>query len=87
VTEDEGVRTPIEAVLEGHGPELLAVEGVLGAAVGDARGEPCILVFVRRDDQTVRSALPVAVEGYPLVLCEEGGFRAQAGGSAGEDAR
>jgi hypothetical protein len=67
---------PIEAVLREHTDELTSLAGVVGTAVGEERGEPCIKVFVTAPDEELRERIPDVVEGYPVVIQETGELHA-----------
>jgi hypothetical protein len=47
--------------------------GVVGTAVGERRGEPCLKVYVE-DDRAART-LPAECGGFPVVAETTGGFR------------
>jgi len=69
----------IEQVLERHRDALMAVPGVVGTAIGVCDGQPCIRVFVT-DGRTVdRSALPSALEGFPISVEGTEPFEARRG--------
>jgi hypothetical protein len=70
------LKRPIEAVLEDHADELTSLTGVVGTAIGEDRGEPCIKVFLATDDENVRESIPRVLEGYGVVVEQTGEIRA-----------
>lgn len=68
--------TDIKVVLEQQRDALMALPGVVGAALGEADGEPCIRVFVERRTPEVTRGIPRAIDGYRVLVQESGGFRA-----------
>ena len=63
----------INAVMEAHAGELMAIEGVTAVAVGAlGDGTPCIQVYVvRKTDDLVRR-IPKTLGGHPVVVEESG---------------
>jgi tetratricopeptide (TPR) repeat protein len=59
---------PIEDVLKDHTPKLMALDGVVGTAQGEENGRPCIMVYLARDTEALRQAIPTQIEGYPVKL-------------------
>jgi len=66
----------IEDVLNKHAEEWLAIPGVVGAAVGESNGRPCIQILVVKKTRELSSRLPSRVEGRPVVIKETGEIRA-----------
>jgi len=66
----------IEQVLAEHTDEWMAIPGVEGTAIGLFEGKPCIKVFSSRKAEQLRPQIPLAVEGYPVIIEETGIFRA-----------
>ncbi len=66
----------IEEVLEAHTDELMAVPGVVGTAIGDCAGRPCIKVFVTERTTALEKRIPSALEGHKVELETTGEFRA-----------
>ena len=57
--------TGIGAVRARHEPEIAAIDGVMGVAVGRTQtGEDALVVYMR--DPSVRSRVPSEVEGHPV---------------------
>ena len=66
----------IQQVQEEHTPAWMAMPGVVGTAIGEHDGRPCIKVFVARVTEELKTKIPATVEGYPVVLEPTGEIRA-----------
>jgi len=66
----------IEQVLQAHTDEWMAVPGVVGTAIGEFKGKPCIKVFVVKKNEEVKKKIPSQVEGFPVRMEETGEIRA-----------
>ena len=66
----------VRTTLQRHLPRLLAIPGVVGAAVGESGGRPCIAVYVDPAAPVPPGALPATLDGYPIVTEPAGPFRA-----------
>jgi len=66
----------IQQVQESHTDEWMAIPGVVGTAIGQWDGKPCILVFTASNTEQVRKRIPATVEGYPVVVQYMGEVRA-----------
>ena len=66
----------IQEVLEEHTERWLATPGVVGTAIGELEGRPCLKVFVAGKTDELRAKIPITLEGYPVVVEETGEFRA-----------
>jgi hypothetical protein len=66
----------VQRVMDAHVAELMAVEGVVGVAVGLLEDRPCIKVMTLARTQRMRDRIPDSLEGYPVVLEETGPFHA-----------
>ena len=64
----------IEAVLEAHNASLLAVPGVVGTAIGQCDGHPCIRVFMRDSAAAKAARLGTELDGYPVRVEVSGRF-------------
>ncbi len=66
---------PIEQVLHRHERELLARRNVTSVGIGDAGGQPVIIVFVRekvpRDSLPPEDILPARIEDYPVQVQQQ----------------
>jgi hypothetical protein len=56
----------IAQVLAEHTDALMAVPGVVGTAIGQQGGAPCIRVLLARQDDAARRRIPDEIEGYPV---------------------
>ena|SRR5262245_11939292 len=65
----------ITEVLKRHTEELMSIPGVVGTAVGECGGRPCIMVLVLRKTNDVTTKIPSELEGFPLVVEETGAIR------------
>ena len=68
--------TTIQEVLEEHTDAWMATPGVVGTAIGEFEGRPCIKVLVAEKTRQLQERIPTAVEGHRVVLEETGEFRA-----------
>lgn len=69
----------IDAVLQEHTDELMAIPGVVGTAQGLCKNKPCIIVFVTRKTAELEKKIPRELDGYPVELEETGEVRALPG--------
>jgi hypothetical protein len=67
----------IEQVQQEHTDAWMAIPGVVGTAIGQCQGKPCILVFTAANTEQVRRKIPPMVEGYPVVVEYTGEIRAR----------
>lgn len=66
-------RREIDAVMNDHAGELMAVPGVTGVAVGALDdGTPCILVLVAETADALRRRVPGTLEGHPVKIVASG---------------
>lgn len=65
----------VQDVQEEHTAEWMAVPGVVGTAVGEQDGAPCIRVLVARKTDAVAGRIPSEAGGYPVVIEETGHIR------------
>jgi hypothetical protein len=66
----------IEAVQNEHTDELMSVPGVVGTAIGNCDGKPCIKIMVNKKTPELLKKIPSTLEGYPVKIDETGEFRA-----------
>lgn len=71
------VRRDINAVLRDHDDSLMAIEGVVGVAVGllEDGKTTCLKVLVVRETPELVRRIPSSLEGYPVVVEETGVIR------------
>lgn len=58
----------IEQVQQEHTEAWMAIPGVIGTAIGEHKGNPCILVLTASNTKQVRETIPSTVDGYPVVI-------------------
>ena len=72
-----GLQAAIEAQ-ERHTGGLMAMEGVVGVAVGArADGKPVIKVYTVQETPQLLDRIPAAIEGYRVVVEETGEIHAR----------
>ena len=77
---DDGHVTPdttIIAAQEELTPTVMALSGVVGTAVGLCDDEPCIKVYLARDDQELRARIPETYRGFAVDIEVSGEFEAR----------
>jgi outer membrane lipoprotein SlyB len=67
----------IQQVQEEHTAAWMALPGVVGTAIGQCDGRPCILVLTAANTEQIRKQIPATVEGYPVVVQYTGEIRAR----------
>ena len=68
---------PIAEVLAAHTDSLMAVPGVVGTAIGQCDGAPCIRVLLARGTDGARQRIPAKLEGYPVQVEVTGQIQAR----------
>jgi len=66
----------IETVLKELTDRLMPLPGVVGTALGQCGGKPCIRVFVVKKTPDLLKQIPSAIEGYAVAVQETGEIRA-----------
>jgi hypothetical protein len=66
----------IEQVLNEHTNEWMAIPGVVGTAIGQSRGKPCILIFTSLNPAELSSKIASTIGGYPVLIEQTGDIRA-----------
>ncbi len=66
----------IEEVLQEHTDALMSIEGVVGTAIGECDGKPCIKVYVVKKTRELEEQIPATLEGYPVSIQETGEIKA-----------
>jgi hypothetical protein len=66
----------IEQVQQQYTDTWMAIAGVVGTAIGQQNGKPCILVLTASNTDQIRKRIPATVEGYPVVVRYVGEVRA-----------
>jgi len=80
VQPQKGIAMPektIEQVQQECTDAWMAIPGVIGTAIGQREGKPCILVLTASNTVQVRRKIPSTVEGYPVVVQYTGEIRAR----------
>ncbi len=57
-----------------HTPALMKVPGVVGVAVGESEGTPCIRVFVDAMTDDICARVPPQLDGHPVEVIVTGPF-------------
>jgi hypothetical protein len=65
----------IEEVLKQNTDRLMAIPGVVGTAIGECQGHPCIRVLVVKRTADVMNKVPSNLGGFPVVVEETGAIR------------
>lgn len=69
--------TAAQAAQEELTPTVMALEGVVGTAVGLCDDAPCIKVYLARDDEELRARIPETFRGFPVDIEISGEFEAR----------
>jgi len=70
----------INAVMESHVDELMAVPGVVGVAIGALDdGKPMIRVMVVEKSTVIDEKIPTTLEGYPVRVTVSGEIKPMSG--------
>jgi hypothetical protein len=67
----------IQQVLSEKTGEWMAIEGVVGTAIGLCDDKPCIKVFTSSDPAQLQTKIPSTVENHPVVVERIGEVRAR----------
>jgi len=67
----------ITDVLSRHAPGLMAIPGVVGTAQGEENGRPCVVVYVKREDEGIKRSIPHVLEGFPVRIQAVGDIEPQ----------
>jgi hypothetical protein len=65
----------IQEVLKSHTPDLMSIPGVMGTAIGEQDGKPCIVVMVVQKTADSAKKIPSTLEGFPVVIKKVGEIR------------
>ena len=66
----------IKSVFREHKKSLLAINGVVGVAIGESGGKACIRVLVARKDSKLIKQIPQSLEGYVIIVEKTGEMQA-----------
>ncbi len=77
LTADSPEFDAINHVLKTHAGELMAIQGVVGIAIGLLEDEetPCLKIMVSKMTPELEKSLPKTLEGHPVVVDETGVIR------------
>ena len=67
--------TIIQEVFKQHTDRLMAIPGVVGTAIGECDGSPCIKVFVVKKTTDIMNKIPSKLDGFPVAVEETGTIR------------
>ena len=67
--------TTIQEALKQHTDRLMAIPGVVGIAIGECDGSPCIKVFVVKKTTDIMNKIPSKLDGFPVAVEETGTIR------------
>lgn len=71
----------IKAVMDAHVGTLMAIPGVTAVAIGELDdGTPCIKVYIEKESDETRRAIPKTLEGYPVRVEVSGKIEPMKGG-------
>ncbi len=74
--EPKPMQKKIETVLKEHTDSLMALPGVVGTAIGECAGKPCIKVYVEKKTPELLKQIPSTIDGYTVAVQETGEIRA-----------
>ena len=72
------MKRSIEQAQERLAGELMRRSGVSGVGIGAHKGEPCLKVYLSKEDGG--KSIPSRYEGHPVLVVGGGPFEAQKGG-------
>jgi hypothetical protein len=67
--------TTIAEVLKQNTDSLMSLPGVVGTAIGECGGNPCIIVMVVKKNPDLMKKIPSALQGFPVIVEETGVIR------------
>ncbi len=67
----------IEAAQQQLTDSVMSLPGVVGTAIGECAGAPCIKVYVVQKSQELTDKIPSTFEGFPVVVEATGEIRAR----------
>lgn len=65
----------VEEVLKQHTDRLLSLPGVVGTAIGECMGKPCIKVLIVKKTPELLKKIPPMLDGFPVGVEETGAIR------------
>ncbi len=76
IGEDKVLEKTIEDVLAAHTGDWMSIDGVVGTAIGESDGRPCIRVLVSERTAAVEDRIPSKVDGHKVEITETGEIKA-----------
>jgi hypothetical protein len=73
--ENRVAEATIAEVLKQNTDSLMSIPGVVGTAIGECGGNPCIIVMVVKKTPDLMKKIPSALQGFPVVVEETGVIR------------
>lgn len=70
-------KPPIDSVLSDHTDSLMRISGVIGTAIGECDGSPCIKILVVSTTPALERILPKTLDGHRVIIEETGIVRPQ----------
>ncbi|MFC1485934.1 hypothetical protein ACFL55_02790 [Candidatus Latescibacterota bacterium] len=67
---------PIEQVLKENTDRWMSISGVVGTALGELDGKPCIIILVVEKTPEIIEKIPSTIEGYPVLIQQSGEIKA-----------
>ena len=67
----------IENVLQDHSGQWMKIPGVVGTAIREYQGKPCILILASVSDQEVQPHFPAEIEGFLVIIQNVGHIEAE----------
>lgn len=59
----------IKAVMDAHVDSLMAIEGVVGVAIGAMEDNRlCIKIMVKKEDPKLKKQIPAQLDNHPVVI-------------------
>lgn len=67
----------VKAVMDSHVDSLMAIDGVVGVAIGATdNNRLCIKVMIKTDDPNLRQKIPTKLDEVPVIIEVTGEIRA-----------
>lgn len=67
-------KTTVAEALRKHPNTLTVIPGVVGVGKEQSGGEPCVRIFVAREDAETPKTIPAGREGHSVLFEESGEF-------------
>jgi len=66
----------IVEVLEAHSDDWMSIPGVVGTAIGEFEGKPCLKILVTSRNDDLSKRIPPQIAGFSIVIQVTGEFQA-----------